>query len=57
MSYRRDQDMYCGKERKRTKHTKCPNCQGSGPTMTTQCKWGCQDGYWCSNGLRDQWHK
>lgn len=57
MSYGRDQEMYCGKEKKRTKHTKCPNCGGSGSTMTTHCGWRCQDGYSRSNGLHDRYHK
>lgn len=57
MSYTKDKDLYCGKEKKRTKHTKCPNCGGKGRTMTTHCGWDCQEGYWCSNGLKDKWHK
>lgn len=57
MPYTRDRDMYCGKERKRTRHTRCPNCRGTGNRTFSQCGWSCQDGYWCANGLHDRWHK
>jgi len=54
--YSGDRDMWCNKERKKTKHTRCPSCNGRGPTMTTHCGWRCNGGYWCSNGLGDKYH-
>jgi hypothetical protein len=57
VAYTGDRDMWCGKEKKKTKHTRCPHCNGKGNTLTTQCGWHCQSGYWCSNGVGDRWHK
>jgi hypothetical protein len=57
MSYTGDKEMFCRKEGKKTKHTRCPNCQGQGHKQTTRCKWDCQGGYWCSNGLSDRYHR
>jgi len=57
MAYTGDRQMWCGKEKKKTKHTRCPHCKGKGDGQWSQCGWHCQSGYWCSNGLGDRWHK
>lgn len=55
--YTGDKYRYCRKCGKQRKFTKCPHCRGKGNTQTMHCGWGCGDGYWCSEGLKDQWHK
>lgn len=57
MSYNGDKELYCDKERKKTKHTRCPHCNGQGDKQLTTCGWHCQAGYWCVNGIEDKWHK
>jgi hypothetical protein len=42
VAYAGDRDMWCGKEKKKTRHTGCPQCNGKGDTLTTQCGWRCQ---------------
>ncbi len=56
MAYTRDQDQYCGKCKKKTKHVRCPRCNGKGGSLTTQCRHCGNSGYKCENGVNDQYH-
>lgn len=48
----------CGKN---TRHERCSNCDGRGPTWMITCKFHCQNsgagpGYKCENGRSDAYH-
>lgn len=54
--YTRDKEQYCSKCRKKTKWVRCPNCNGKGNGMMSQCGYKCDGGYKCENGKNDKWH-
>lgn len=58
VEYQGDRDMYCNdrKCRKRTRHKRCPNCDGHGGGATTHCAWCKNSGYKCENGMSDKYH-
>lgn len=59
--YSGDKVARCPRCGKNTRHVKCANCDGRGPTWTTTCKFNCQksgagSGYKCENGRTDAYH-
>jgi hypothetical protein len=56
--YTRDKYQYCNSKKckKKTRWTRCPGCNGSGPKQMSTCSWRCSDGYWCEQGLKDRFH-
>ncbi len=56
MAYTGDKMMHCRKCGKKTKHVRCPRCNGKGGGAMTQCRHCSNSGYKCENGANDQYH-
>jgi len=54
--YQGDRDMHCRKCGKRTRHKRCPRCEGKVGSWTT-CGHCGNTGYKCENGMNDSGHK
>ena len=56
MCHQRDFDANCEKCKKRTRHVKCPKCNGRGKTLTTH-RGNCGNTRSeCENGQKDRFH-
>lgn len=56
MGYSGDRDMYCGTCKKKIKFVRCPQCNGKGGGMTSQCRHCSNSGYKCSAAPHDRYH-
>ncbi len=56
MSFSGDKEMYCSPEKKKTRHVRCPSCNGKGGGATTQCNHCSNSGYKCSTKPSDRYH-
>jgi hypothetical protein len=57
MGYSGDDYRHCGKCKKKTKHVRCPSCNGtSGGLLSGQCGSCRNSGHKCEVGKNDRYH-